>query len=70
MSAAIKPPPCARFAVVTDPGTLFERVDSYHASLLTAQAEARDLREDFENVDVMAVRHSTLDAPAHLTTEF
>lgn len=66
----IKPPPCARFAVVTEPGTLFERVDSYHASLLTAQAEARDLRDDFDGVDVMAVRHATLTEHAHLTTEF
>ena len=70
MSAAIKPPPAARFAVVTNPGTLFERVDSYHASLLTAQEWARDLREDFDSVDVMAVRHSSLTSPAHLTTEF
>lgn len=66
----IKPPPCARFAVVTEPGTLFERVDSYHASLLTAQAEARDLRDDFDSVDVMAVRHATLNEHAQLTTEF
>lgn len=66
----ITPPPIARFAVVTEPGTLFERVDSYHASLLTAQAEARDLRDDFDNVDVMAVRHATLTEPAQLTTEF
>lgn len=67
---SIKPPPAARFAVVTEPGTLFERVDSYHASLLTAQAEARDLRDDFDAVDVMAVRHATLTEPARLTTEF
>lgn len=66
----IKPPPAARFAVVVEPGTLFERVDSYHASLLTAQAEARDLRDDFESVDVMRVVHAGLAGPAHLTTEF
>lgn len=66
----IKPPPSARFAVVTEPGTLFERVDSYHGSLLTARAEARDLRDDFDGVDVMAVVHATLTEPAHLTTEF
>lgn len=66
----IKPPPAARFAVVTEPGTLFERVDSYHQSLLTAQAEARDLRDNFDSVDVMRVVHAGLAGPAHLTTEF
>lgn len=70
MSTAIKPPPIARFAVVVDAGTLFQRVESYHASLHTAQAEARDLRQDFEGVDVMAIRHASLTKPAQLTTEF
>ena len=68
---SIKPPPSARFAVVIEPGTLFELVDTYHASLLTAMAEARDLRDDFDHVDVMRVIPATLDGqPARLTTEF
>lgn len=65
----IKPPPAARFAVVTEAGTLFERVDSYHSSLLSAQAEARDLRNEFDSVDVMRVLPATLTEPARLTTE-
>lgn len=70
MSATFSPPPCANYAVVTDPGTLFERIDSYHASLLTAQQEAYDLLEDFDAVDVMRIVRATLTEPAQLTTEF
>lgn len=69
MSSVFRPPIGVRFAVVIDPGTLFERVDSYHDSLVTAQAEEHELREDFEKVSVMAVKHATLDEPARLTEE-
>jgi hypothetical protein len=62
---AIGAPPCARFAVVVDPGTLMERIDAYAITLLSANAWAADLREDGVQVDVMRITPS-----GELTTEF
>lgn len=59
------PPPCARFAVVIDPGTLFQRVDSYALTLRGAQEIAADIRDEDTQVDVMRVT-----ASGELTTEF
>lgn len=50
-----KPPPAAKFAVVTNPGTLFQAVDIYCASLANAEAWARETREPGLEVDVMRV---------------
>ena len=61
----VKAPPAARFAVVTQPGTLFERVDSYHQTMLTATAAAQELREDGEAADAMRITPS-----GELSTEF
>lgn len=63
------PPPAACFAVATDPGTRFERVDSYDQTLQTAQVEAHELRDGLDSVDVMAVRSASLTGPAQLTTQ-
>ena len=69
MSGVFRPPIDVRFAVVIDPGTLFQRVESYHESLVTAQAEESELRQDGESVSVMRVKHATLDEPARLSAE-
>jgi len=58
-------PPSARFAVVVDPGTIFERVDVYAGTLNEGLAWAASLREDDLQVDVMRVTPS-----GDLTTEF
>ncbi|MFG5862768.1 hypothetical protein [Metapseudomonas sp. CR1201] len=49
------PPPCARFAVVLNPGTLFQRVDVYAITLQDAQLWAADTRDPGLEVDVMRV---------------
>jgi hypothetical protein len=59
------PPPSARYAVVSAPGTLFEKVESYHSTYKIALEWAADYREDGLEVDVMAVLPS-----GNLTTEF
>lgn len=59
------PPPCARFAVVLHPGTLFETVDVYAITLKEALAWAADTREPGVEVDVMRVTSN-----GSLTTEF
>lgn len=60
-----KPPPAAKFAVVLNPGTLFEQVDVYCGTLQSAEAWARDTREPGLEVDVMKVMPN-----GSLTTEF
>lgn len=61
MSAILKtrrppaPPPSARFAVVTNPGTLFQAVDVYAQTLPAAHEWAAGLREDGVEVTVMHV---------------
>lgn len=59
------PPPSAKFAVVIHPGTLFQTVDVYSATLQSAQAWAASTREPGIDVDVMRVRPD-----GSLTTEF
>lgn len=51
----IKPPPAAKFAVVLNPGTLFQRVDTYCSTRQGAEEWARDTREPGLDVDVMRV---------------
>ncbi|MHA6881507.1 hypothetical protein [Ralstonia solanacearum] len=55
-------PPCARFAVVSNPGTLFQRIEDYAMTLQGAQecATCYDIP-----VDVMRITPS-----GELTTEF
>lgn len=60
-----KPPPSAKFAVVLNPGTLFQQVDVYCSTLNNAEAWARDIREPDLEVDVMKVQPD-----GSLTTEF
>ncbi len=62
-----KPPPSAKFAVVINPGTLFQQVDVYCSTLQNAEAWARDTREPGleADVDVMKVLPD-----GSLTTEF
>ena len=60
-----KPPPSAKFAVVLNPGTLFEQVDIYCGTLQNAEAWAREPREPGVEVDVMKVMPN-----GSLTTEF
>ena len=50
-----KAPPAAKFAVVLNPGTLFQVVDVYCSTLNNAQDWARDTREPGLEVDVMKV---------------
>ena len=50
-----KPPPGAMFAVVLNPGTLFQQVDIYCSTLQTAQAWLRDALEPGTEADVMRV---------------
>ncbi|MGF6692961.1 hypothetical protein M2318_003038 [Metapseudomonas resinovorans] len=59
------PPPCARFAVVLNPGTLFEAVDVYASTLQDAQSWAAETREPDLEVDVMCVLPD-----GSLTTEY
>ncbi|MCY1276895.1 hypothetical protein D3C76_619270 [compost metagenome] len=59
------PPPCARFAVVLNPGTLFEMVHVYAITLQDAQLWAADTREPDLEVDVMRVLPD-----GSLTTEY
>ncbi|QGZ31463.1 hypothetical protein [Stutzerimonas stutzeri] len=59
------PPPAAKYAVVTNPGTLFQAVDVYSATLQSAQEWAASTREPGLEVDVMRVRPD-----GSLTTEF
>lgn len=66
----ISPPPGALFAVVLNPVTLFQQVDSYSGSLREAYALAADLREPGVEVDVMKVVPGSLTKRAYLTTEF
>jgi hypothetical protein len=60
-----KPPPAAKFAVVLNPGTLFQQVDVYCSTLSNAEAWARDIREPNIEADVMKVL-----SDGSLTTEF
>ena len=55
-------PPCARFAVVSNPGTIFERIEDYTITLKEAQecVQCYDVP-----VDVMQITSS-----GQLTTEF
>ena len=50
-----KPPPAAKFAVVLNPGTLFQEVDIYCGTLQSAQAWLRDAMEPGVEADVMRV---------------
>lgn len=50
-----QPPPCARFAVVMNPGTLFQAVDVYAVTLRDAEQWAAGIREPGVEVDVMRV---------------
>lgn len=50
-----KPPPAAKYAVVLNPGTLFQRVDVYCSTRQNAEDWARDTREPGLDVDVMRV---------------
>ena len=59
------PPPAAKYAVVISPGTLFQTVDVYSATLQSAQQWAASTREPGLEVDVMRVRPD-----GSLTTEF
>ncbi len=61
----VSPPPCAKFAVVINPGTLFQQVDQYCSTRQNAEAWARDTREPGLEVDVMKVMPN-----GTLTTEF
>lgn len=61
----VSPPPSAKFAVVINPGTLFQQVDVYCSTLQNAEAWARDTREPGLEVDVMRVKPN-----GTLTTEF
>lgn len=47
--------PARTFAVVIDPGTLFQRIEGGHLSMQTAIAEAAEWRADGETADVMHV---------------
>lgn len=58
-------PSCARFAVVTDPGTLMARVDVYASTMKEALEWAADLRCDGIEADAMRISPS-----GELTTEF
>lgn len=60
-----RPPTAAKFAVVINPGTLFQQVDVYCGSLQSAQSWARETREPGLEVDVMKVMPN-----GSLTTEF
>ncbi|WP_161872663.1 hypothetical protein [Pseudomonas sp. SG-MS2] len=62
---AKNPPPCARYAVVLNPGTLFQRVDVYALTLLDAERWAAETREPGLEVDVMRVLPH-----GQLTTEY
>jgi hypothetical protein len=64
-SRRVSPPPCAKFAVVINPGTLFQTVDVYSSTLQSANAWAASTREPGIEVDVMRVK-----ADGSLTTEF
>lgn len=64
MTRRPSPPPCANFAVVLHPGTLFESVDAYTLTYQEALAWAADLREPGVEVDVMRVNKD-----GSLTTE-
>ncbi|BCF96587.1 hypothetical protein PPGU19_011560 [Paraburkholderia sp. PGU19] len=55
-------PPCARFAVVSNPGTIFERIEEYASSLDGARESATCYDDP---VDVMRVKPT-----GELTTEF
>lgn len=55
-------PPCARFALVSNPGTIFERIEEYAATLRDA-IECKSCYD--EHVDVMAITPS-----GELTAEF
>ena len=50
-----KPPPGAKFAVVLNPGTLFQQVDTYCGTLQSANAWLRDAMEPGVEADVMRV---------------
>lgn len=52
-----KPPPSAKFAVVLNPGTLFQSVDVYAGTLQSALDWACSMREPGVEVDVMRVMH-------------
>jgi len=55
-------PPCARFAVVSNPGTMFERIEDYAITL----AEALECSTCYDDpTDVMRILPS-----GELTTEF
>ena len=60
-----KPPPCARFAVVLNPGTLFQSVDVYALTLQDAQRWAAGVREPGFEADVMRVLPN-----GNLTTDY
>lgn len=61
----VSPPPAAKFAVVLNPGTLFQQVDVYCSTLQNAESWARETREPGLEVDVMKVMPN-----GTLTTEF
>ena len=50
-----KPPTAAKFAVVLNPGTLFQQIDTYCGTLQSAQAWLRDALEPGVEADVMRV---------------
>lgn len=58
-------PACARFAVVVNPGTIFQAVEAYALTMREAVQWADSLRDDEECVDVMRILPS-----GDLTTEF
>jgi hypothetical protein len=64
-SRRVSPPPSAKFAVVLNPGTLFQQVDVYCSTLQNAESWARETREPGLEVDVMKVMPN-----GTLTTEF
>lgn len=60
-------PPCAKFAVVVHPGTLFEYIDSYALRLDEAMPIAAMLREDGLPVEIMRPGHAGALLPAEAT---
>jgi hypothetical protein len=59
---ATNAPPCARFAVVSNPGTIFARIEDYTTTI----AEARECAACYDDpIDVMLITPS-----GELTTEF
>lgn len=66
----VSPPPSAKFAVVLNPGTLFQSIEWYAGSLREAQIIAASEREAGDEVDVMKVVPGGPSKRAYLTTEF